>query len=123
LFNKWWAVALQKAEAQAKSFAMKWKESEKQKRHIEHDELLQQLKEWNDATKAAIIAGHEDAMQQDLFGDGRKMPAVVTRRLKEHQKDVEERRAFIERRLEFEVPSVEHLGILLRVPESMKGAR
>jgi hypothetical protein len=49
------------------------------------------------------------------------LPPTVQRRLKEHRKEVDEYMTFLDRRLRFEPPQVEQLGILLRVPAKEVG--
>lgn len=117
LFGGWWESARQRAEEEATSRAKKWRDEVKQKRHLEHPELQDKLNEWNRATKAVILHGHEsDYEQQFLPGMEKKLPPAVARRLREHNKEYERQASFLNRRLEFEEPTIEPLGVLLRVP-------
>lgn len=117
LFGNWWESARQKAEAEAISRAKKWREDVKGKRHAEHQELLDRLNEWNRATKAVILHDYQpDHTQQLLPGMEKPLPPAVARRLREHTKEYGQHESFLNRRLDFEEPTVEPLGVLLRVP-------
>jgi len=115
LFGDWWETGRQHAEVEAANRAKKWRNEVKQKRHVEHPELQDRLNEWNSVTKAAILHAQDDP-SGFLPGMERKLPPTVARRLREHNKEYEQQASFLNRRLEFEEPTIELLGVLLRVP-------
>ncbi len=91
-----------------------------QLRFAEQGELKRQFDAWAQATRAAITAGYETE-QRLLPGMESPLPPTVRRRLKEHQKEVDDYTFFLERRLQFTPPNVELLGVLLRVPAKEVG--
>ncbi len=115
LFGDWWETAREKAEIEAANRAKKWRDEVKGKRHAEHQELRDKLNEWNSVTKAAILHGQDDP-SSFLPGMERKLPPTVARRLRVHGKEYEQQESFLNRRLEFEEPTIEQLGVLLRIP-------
>ena len=115
LFGNWWETAREKAEVEAANRVKKWRDEVKKKRHVEHPDLRDKLIEWNSVTKAAILHG-QDAPSGFLPGMERKLPPTVARRLREHTKEFEQQESFLNRRLEFEEPTIEQLGVLLRIP-------
>ena len=115
LFGDWWETAREKAEVEAAKRVKKWRDEVKQKRHVEHPDLREKLIEWNAVTKAAILYGQHDP-SGFLPGMERKLPPTVARRLREHAKEFEQQESFLNRRLEFEEPTIEKLGVLLRIP-------
>ncbi len=115
LFGNWWETAREKAEVEAAIRAKKWRDEVKGKRHAEHQELRDKLIEWNSVTKAAILHNQDDP-SSFLPGMERELPPTVARRLRVHNKEYEQQESFLNRRLEFEEPTVEPLGVLLRIP-------
>ncbi|NOT01001.1 MAG: DEAD/DEAH box helicase [Phycisphaerales bacterium] len=117
LFGGWWETARQRAEEEATGRARRWRDEVKQKRHVEAFDLRTKLDEWNRATRAVILHRHEfDPAQTLLFGMEKELPPAIKRRLREHDREYEEHATFLNRRLEFDSPTVEPLGVLLRVP-------
>lgn len=115
LFDSWWTSAIEQARAAAVRQAGRWKSSVQQRRFAEQVELKQQFDAWAQATRSAITAGYE-TRQQALPGMESQLPPTVQRRLKEHLKEVDSYDVFLNRRLQFDEPSIEPLGVLLRVP-------
>jgi superfamily II DNA or RNA helicase len=115
LFGSWWETTLRRAEDAARDRAGRWQAQAQQRRAAEHGELKRRLDEWDRATRAAILAGQDDP-GGFLPGMERKPPPAVERGLREHRKEVEQQASFLDRRLRFEPPAVEPLGVLLRVP-------
>jgi superfamily II DNA or RNA helicase len=115
LFGSWWEAAVEQAHRQAVERAERWKSVIQQGRFAEQGELKRQFDTWASATRAAITAGYESP-ERYLPGLGPSLPPTIQRRLKEHRKEVEDYLAFLDRRLRFETPQVEQLGVLLRVP-------
>jgi superfamily II DNA or RNA helicase len=120
LFADWWAGAVEQARAEAIQRADRWKSSVQQARFADQGELKRQFDTWAAATRAAITAGYETS-QRALPGMETPLPPTVQRRLKEHRKEVDEYGSFLDRRLRFEVPQIEQLGVLLRVPAKEVG--
>ena len=86
-----------------------------QERLIEAPNLKRQFDTWAKATRDAITAGYD--MSKRLFeGMENPLPPAVQRRLKEHRKEVDDYLLFLEKRLMFDPPQIEPLGVLLRVP-------
>lgn len=115
LFGDWWESAVEQARTTATQRAGYWKNTVQQSRFAEQGELKRQFDAWAAATKAVILGEHK-APQRTLPGMETPLPPTTRRRLKEHQKEVDEYESFLERRLRFETPLVEQLGVLLRVP-------
>ena len=113
-FGRWWQAALQKAEETARQRVERWKESVRQKRFAEEGELKRQFDLWAEVTRKTITAGYDTA--QYLPGIEKPLPPAVQRRLREHRKQVDQYDEFLSQRLVFEAPTVEPLGVLLRVP-------
>lgn len=81
-----------------------------------------EIDRWDKATQSAILKEHEATLQlQSLFGDQPQLPPAIRRRLDEHRKRVEFQYATLERRIRFEAPVVEPLGVLLRIPAHLVG--
>lgn len=120
LFSNWWEDAMTRAMKHAIERANKWRNSVQQIRFAEQGELKRQFDVWAAAAKAAITDGYETS-QRTLPGMEIPLPPTVQRRLKEHRKEVDEYMTFLDRRLRFEPPQVEQLGILLRVPAKEVG--
>lgn len=115
LFGSWWQSAVDQAEERAKQLADQWKSSVRQLRFAEQGELKRQFDVWAQATRSAITAGY-DTQQRLLPGMDDPLPPTVRRRLKEHRKEVDAYTSFLDRRLRFDTPNIEPLGVLLRVP-------
>jgi superfamily II DNA or RNA helicase len=115
LFGSWWQAAIQKAEETARQRAERWRESARQKRFAEQGELKRQFDLWARVTRETITAGYERP-QAVLPGMEKPLPPAVQRRLREHRKQVDQYDEFLNQRLVFETPTVEPLGVLLRVP-------
>lgn len=89
---------------------------------IERSIAKPELDRWDKATQSAILKEHEAGLhQQGLFGGEPQLPPAIRRRLDEHRKRVEFQYATLERRIHFETPVIEPLGVLLRVPERVAG--
>lgn len=115
LFDSWWKSAVETADGQATQLAERWQSSVKQLRFTEQGELKRQFDVWAQATRSAITAGYE-TQQRVLPGMESPLPPTVLRRLKEHGKEVDGYTSFLNRRLQFDAPNIEPLGVLLRVP-------
>ena len=120
MFGSWWESAVAEAQEHARQRAERWKSSAQQLRFAEQGELKRQFDAWAQATRTAITAGYETS-QRLLPGMETPLPPTVQRRLKEHRKEVDEYTYFLERRLQFDPPNVEPLGVLLRVPAKEVG--
>lgn len=114
IFSPWWQAAIQKAEETARQRAERWRESARQKRFAEQGELKRQFDLWAKVTRETIAAGYDTA--QYLPGMEKPLPPAAQRRLREHRKQVDQYDEFLNQRLVFETPTVEPLGVLLRVP-------
>jgi superfamily II DNA or RNA helicase len=115
LFGSWWEGAVCRAEEYARERAAHWQAQVQQRRAAEHGDLKRRLDEWDRVTRAAILAGHEDP-RAFLPGMEKPLPPAVARRLREHRKEVDQQLLFLDRRLHFEPPTVQPLGVLLRIP-------
>ena len=120
LFGGWWQEARVIAEAQASHRATAWKEELEVFRNLERDIQKPEIDRWDRATRDAILGDYERQTQQPrLFGEAPALPPALRRRLDEHRKRVDLQRSILDRRARFEVPLVEPLGVLLRVPASL----
>ncbi|MFC1451937.1 helicase-related protein [Verrucomicrobiota bacterium] len=120
LFGPWWEEALATAESEARKRAGGWREQVRQRRFAEAGDLKKRLDEWNRVTRDAITHGHEDEASF-LPGMAKPVPSAVKRRLRQHEREYDAQRGFLDGRLRFEEPSVEPLGVLLRVPRKEVG--
>lgn len=115
LFGSWWEAARQTAEAEANRRAEAWRQSILVARNLTQGQLVDELNEWDNASRTAILGGFAD--QPTLFGQA-DLPPAVRRKLRHHADRYHQRKEFLERRIEFEPASIEPLGILVRVPAS-----
>jgi hypothetical protein len=120
LFGDWWQSAVERATGEATRRAERWQATAQQARFADQGELKRQFEVWAAATRASITLGYESS-QRTLPGMENPLPPTVQRRLKEHLKEVDDYRSFLDRRLRFEPPQVEQLGVLLRVPAKEVG--
>lgn len=115
LFGSWWETAVANAQQAAAKRAERWRSALHQQRLQEAPDLKRLFDDWSKATRDAITAGYDT--QQRLFANMENpLPPAVQRRLKEHRKEVNDYQLFLEKRLLFEPPQIEPLGVLLRVP-------
>jgi superfamily II DNA or RNA helicase len=115
LFGSWWLEARKTADDEVKRRAERWKEEVRGQRQAEHVGLRERFRIWAEATRKAILGQHTDP-KLFLPGMEKDLPPTVRRRLKEHRKEIDEHESFLNRRLQFEPPTVDPLGVLLRVP-------
>ena len=115
LFGSWWSAAADNAQQAATKRAERWRAAMHQERVTEAPDLRRQFDVWSKATRDAITAGY-DMQQRLLPGMDSPLPPAVQRRLKEHRKEVDDYLLFLEKRLLFDPPQIEPLGVLLRVP-------
>ena len=113
LFSDWWSQAREAAETEAQRRANSWRSSIIGRRVAMQDRFVEELGEWDRASRNAILGDLRD--QPTLFGEPTRPPAV-RRKLRHHEDRVRERSEFLERRMQFDQPIVEPLGVLLRVP-------
>lgn len=116
LFGPWWQRARELAAVEAEKRASEWLNTIRNKRQGELAGLTAQLDDWNKATVASIIHGHD--MSPTLFADKPRLPPAVERRRREHQQQFERQQRFIRQRVVFDSPAVEPLGVLLRLPKT-----
>jgi superfamily II DNA or RNA helicase len=120
LFEDWWNEARAAAEEEALRRARAWRQQITTQRRSEDERLREEHRLWNEACRDAILGEHKRQYQQLLlFPDRVKIPSRVLRQLRHHEEREKQRRLFLDRRLQIEEPSVEPLGILLRVPRSV----
>jgi hypothetical protein len=111
LFGAWWDEGLAAARGEAERRAQEWLAQTRETRRLENVKLLREHEEWDAACRAAIRGEREAA----LPGLAEDAPAVA-RKLRVHEKRARERREYLERRVRFDEPQVDPLGVLLRVP-------
>lgn len=119
IFGDWWQSARERAEAEATRRANTWRSSIIGQRGITQQRFVSELEEWDRATRDAILGNLRQA--RTLFGEP-TLPPAVRRKLRHHEERVRERREFLDRRMEFDPPVVEPVGVLLRVPATEGGA-
>lgn len=119
LFESWWAKARNAAEAEALRRAENWREELLALRGVEVAIQKPEVNQWDAATRAAILSDYERRQQPDLFGEKPLLPPAVRRRLDQHQQRAAQQREYLGNRLQVDKPSVEPLGVLLRLPASM----
>jgi hypothetical protein len=119
LFEGWWERARELAEAEALRRGQGWREELLAFRGVEVAVQKPEINRWDAATPAAILGDYERNQQQQLFGGKPVMPPAIRRRLDQHQQRAAQQREYLENRLQIDVPAVESLGVLLRVPASL----
>jgi len=120
LFGTWWEDARAAAEEEAMRRARAWRQAISTQRRGEDDRLREEHRQWNEACRDAILGDYRAQYdQRRLFPDRVAIPSRVLRQLRHHEERESQRRLFLDRRLRIEEPTVEPLGILLRVPRSM----
>jgi len=118
LFGSWWQAARTSAMIEVRRRARNWRQDTIAVRRFENMQLLEELQRWDQASQRAILGSHmESYRQQTLLGTS-PLPPAIRRRLRQHEERVRERREFLERRAQIDEPSIEPLGVLLRVPTS-----
>jgi superfamily II DNA or RNA helicase len=118
LFESWWQIAREVAMVEAQRRATQWREGIIAMRGFEQMRLKDDLEQWDRASQQAILGNYaREYQQQRLFGSS-EVPPAIKRRLRQHEERVRERRAFLDRRMRIDEPSIEPLGVLLRVPAS-----
>ncbi len=115
MFGSWWESANRVADEEVKRRAENWMNEIRGQRLAEHSGLRDRFKIWAEATRKAILGEYDDPTTF-LPGIERDLPPTVKRRLREHRKEIDEHESFLNRRVRFEPPAVEPLGILLRAP-------
>jgi hypothetical protein len=120
LFGDWWLEARRLAGNEAQRRAVDWKESLVAFRGLEREFRKSEIDRWDEASKRAILGEYEHQVDQGrLFGDRPPMPPSIRRRLDDHRKRAEFQRSLLDRRASFGEPTLESLGVLLRVPASL----
>ena len=95
---------------------MNWRQGISAMRGLENMQLKEDLDRWDQASRQTILELHAGTYQQrTLFGTS-ELPPALKRRLRQHEERVRERRTFLDRRTRLDEPSIESLGVLLRVP-------
>jgi len=117
LFGTWWEAAREAATQEAGRRAGEWARTIRAQRQRDDADLREELKHWDDSSRAAILGQYQrQHAQPALFARAEKIPSRVLRQLRRHEERVRQRREFLDRRLRIAEPSVEPLGVLLRVP-------
>jgi superfamily II DNA or RNA helicase len=120
LFGDWWLEARGLAKQEALRRALDWKESLVAFRGLERQVRIAEIDRWDEASKRAILGDYARQVgQRQLFDDNRSMPPSIRRRLEDHRKRAEFQRSLLDRRVSFSEPTLEPLGVLLRVPASL----
>lgn len=120
LFSGWWLEARRLAEDEARRRVADWRESLIAFRGLEREFRKAEIDRWDDATKKAILGDYERQLEQGrLFGGQPVMPPSIRRRLEDHRKRAEFQRSLLDRRMSFGEPTLEPLGVLLRVPAAI----
>jgi superfamily II DNA or RNA helicase len=120
LFGGWWQEARRLAHNEAQRRALDWKESLVAFRGLERQLRKSEIDRWDEATKKAILGDYQRQVEQgQLFTNQPTMPPAIRRRLEDHRKRAELQRTLLDRRMSFGEPSIEPLGVLLRVPASL----
>ncbi len=121
IFGEWWQSAQELALDEATRRVRDWKHNTVTFRGFEQIKLLEELRVWDRATVQSIISRYaEEYNQTNLFGKQEDvLPPAVKRRLRDHQQRAIEREKCLRRRLEFDEPVVEPLGVLLRIPQEV----
>lgn len=121
LFGEWWRKAQDTALDEAKRRVGSWRQGTIALRGLEQVKLVDELNAWDRATIQSIISRYEKEYNQpSLFGKPEDaLPPAVRRRLRDHQQRARERMECLRRRVEFDEPTVEPLGVLLRIPQEV----
>ena len=115
LFGSWWQRARHLAEQEARRRASTWRHTSISMRSLAQDELLRELNEWHQASQESILGGQR--AQLNIFGSA-SIPPAVRRKLNQHMERFRQRRDYLDRHVRIAEPSIEQIGVLLRVPMS-----
>ncbi|MFC1547706.1 hypothetical protein ACFL5M_04165, partial [Candidatus Neomarinimicrobiota bacterium] len=115
LFSDWWEDARQATEQEAQRRSHVWRQDVIAIQNLTQSQFLRELDHWNNATRNAI---QERYMKQLGLFDRSDLPPAAKRKLRQHEERYRERRDQLERRMHFDPPVVEPIGVLLRVPAS-----
>jgi superfamily II DNA or RNA helicase len=119
IFGPWWQSARGTALAEALLRATEWRRAIIAARGLSQSQLQEELRQWDQATKQAILGEYATAKAQlGLFGKT-ELPPAVKRRLRNHEERIRQRQDYLDRRIRFDDPSIEPLGVLLRLPTSV----
>ena len=112
LFSGWWQPARELALTEAQRRTGEWQHAVAVMRQATQHDLSVELDEWDRASRRVILGD-----QAELFGEG-QLPPATKRRLRQHRERYQQRRDYLEKRLQLAEPVVEPIGVLLRAPAS-----
>lgn len=121
LFADWWKEGRQIAYEQARERA----EGYRRQLHYEREQHLKRMlgewQAWREAMEREILGEYwQQYAQRPLFSDMEaKLPPAIQRRLRQHRQQAEALREQWQRWATLLPPTLEEVGILLRVPRSM----
>lgn len=118
LFRDWWEAARETAMTEARRRAGVWRQGMIAVRGLTQAQLTDELNTWDRASRSAILGKYARGYEQPTLFGTVDIPPAIKRRLRQHEERVRERREFLENRMRLEQPSIEPLGVLLRVPPS-----
>lgn len=121
LFAAWWQEGREEAMNEARCRARNWRQSLITERNLVVGKLLQELEEWNQVTRLAILGKYvRQATQMTLFGKPEaEIPPAIRRKVRQHDDRYRRRREDMELQKEIADASIEPIGLLLRVPMSL----
>lgn len=119
IFGPWWQSARESALAEARRRAIEWRHSIIAIRGLSQAQLQEDLRRWDHASKQTILGEYATAQAQLRFFGKAELPPTVKRRLRQHEERVRQRLDYLDRRIRFDEPTVEPLGVLLRLPSSV----
>ena len=124
-FEHWWQQARETAAVEVERRIRSWKHGLIALRDLQQQKMTEELRRWDQATVQAIIKKYEQEYNQPtLFGKPEQnLPPAVRRRLRDHRERARERTEFLQKRLQMNDPTVEPLGVLLRMPTEQGGTR
>ncbi len=116
LFGSWWEQTRDSALLEARRRASSWRQGIIATRGLTQQQMMRELEEWNQASRRAIMGDYAGPKAQLTLFRKPELPPSIKRRLRQHEERYDQRKGYLERRIQFEDPVVEPLGVLLRVP-------
>jgi len=122
LFASWWERGCEAGEAEARRRATSWRRGILSLRQLGHQTLSAEQARWEKAAKDAALGDYKrEYAQLGMFGQKEAVPRHIRRRLDEHERQARERLQALNRRLDLAEPTVDPLGVLLRIPVAVAG--
>ncbi|MGC9019490.1 MAG: hypothetical protein ACP5LJ_07365 [Candidatus Bipolaricaulaceae bacterium] len=124
LFADWWQEGRERAKEVAMTRAKSYRQILRSIREEQWKRLQKDLQAWSEEREKAILGEYwQEYQQRRLFGTTTEesLPTPVRKRLQRHREQFRQLRQFWEQWTQVKEPTIEELGILLRVPQKLAG--